>query len=321
MRSLIKKNAVLAAALSLSFAIPTVAEAQICHNLYPSPEKATYDNGGQDLRGFIITNKKDFLFKGALVDKYSKGNWGYMQVKTARVPSVGKDQKLNYSEYIDVTLAMYKTKDSSQATWWARQCNTPKGPLVDQRIDPMGMLDMDYVRNSIVFHDIQAKQFSLIEHSDNRFNPKDYDDLVKNYIMVENGLIPAFADYTAVIDYYDNFASKFSDITDPLLEYKSFITFFNTPNAKYVGYFNVVNNKLAGRLELVNITYDRDKEMFVTSAFKKLTGTVVYIYGDDLHDLTHTINTYSREHDIKVVYRKTTTTREFNKDISVHQKK
>lgn len=133
------KNNVTAIAVIMSAMLHSNAMGQVCHNLYPSPEMATYDNGGHDLRGFIITNKKDFLVKGAKVNDYSKNTWGYLQIKNARVPSVDNNKskdnpnnhQLNYSEYIDVTLAMYKTKDGAQSTWWARQCNSPKGPLVD----------------------------------------------------------------------------------------------------------------------------------------------------------------------------------------------
>ena len=155
--------------------------AQVCHNLYPSPEIATYDNGGHDLRGFIITNKKDLLFKGGFVNDYSKNTWGYMQIKNARVPTIdnskSKDNenfhKLNYSQYIDVTLVMYKTKDGAQSTWWARQCNSPKGPLVDMRIDPRDLLDMDYVRYSNIITDIETKKFTIrLEPKDKFFNNK-----------------------------------------------------------------------------------------------------------------------------------------------------
>jgi hypothetical protein len=314
------KNTVIIAAIAVVFALPCTSVAQVCHKLYPSPEVATYDNGGQDLRGFITTNKKDLLYKGAKVNDFSKNTWGYLQVKTVRVPSVGKDQKLNYTEYINATLAMYKTKNGAQATWWARQCNNPKGPLVDARMDSLGnRLDMEYTRNNIIFNDLSTKQFTLVEYSDEGYNHKDYDDLLKNYIMAENGIVEDMSDYGAIVDYYNNFASKFSDITDPLLEYKSFITFFTTGKGKYVGYFNVVNNKLAGRLEKVGITYNRDKDTFVTHVFRKLTGSVVYVYGDEIFDLDLTINTYAREHNVKVIRRKTTTGKDFNKDIHIHQ--
>ena len=321
------KNKVAVFAVVMSGMLHSDSIAQVCHNLYPSPEMATYDNGGHDLRGFIITNKKDFLVKGAKVNEYSKNTWGYLQIKNARVPSVDNNKskdnpnnhQLNYSEYIDVTLAMYKTKDGAQSTWWARQCNSPKGPLVDIAVDSRGLLDMDYVRYGNILSDLVTKKFTIVEYSGDTFNRKDYDDLIKNYLLIENGTILDLSDYGAVIDYYNNFASKFSDIEDPLLEYKSFITFFETPRARYVGYFNVVNNKLAGRLEVVDIKYDRDKDAFVAQAFKKVTGSVIYVYGDEAFGMDKVIITYAREHNVKVVRRKTTTNKEFNKDISTHQ--
>jgi len=322
-----KNNAAILAGLFLSLALPYRPLAQVCHNLYPSPEIATYDNGGHDLRGFINTNKKDLIAKGTYVNDYSKNTWAYMQIKNARVPSVdnkkSKDNenfhKLNYSEYIDVTLVMYKTKGGAQSTWWARQCNSPKGPLVDMKVDPQGRLDMDYVRYSNILTDIETKKFTIVEYSGDTFNHKDYDDLLNNYLLIENGSVLALADYGAIIDYYNNFSSKFSDIEDPLLEYKSFITFFSTPRAKYVGYFNVVNNKLAGRLEVVDMKYDRDKDVFVNYVFSRITGSVVYVYGDEDFGLDRTIIDYSRGHNLKVVRRTTTTNKEFNKDISIHQ--
>ncbi|MFI5196278.1 MAG: hypothetical protein ACHQD8_04245 [Chitinophagales bacterium] len=325
----IKNNHALIAGLFLSLAYCGNSSAQVCHNLYPSPEIATYDNNGHDLKGFILSNKKDFLFKGSKVNEYSKNTWGYMQIKNARVPSIDNNKskenenyhKLNYSEYIDVTLAMYKTKDGAQSTWWARQCNSPKGPLVDMVVDAHGLLDMDYVRYGNIMSDIQTKKFTIVEYSGDTYNHKDYDDLLKNYFLIENGIILDMNDYGTIIDYYNNFLSKFSSIEDPLLEYKSFITFFETPKARYAGYFNVVNSKLAGKLEVVDIKYDRDKEVFVAQAFKKVTGSVVYVYGDKTFALDKEINTYAREHHIKVIRRKTTTDKEFNKDINAHQGK
>lgn len=175
------------------------------------------------------------------------------------------------------------------------------------------------MRYGNILSDLETKKFTIVEYSGDTFNHKDYDDLIKNYVLIENGTILDLSDYGAVIDYYNNFASKFSDIEAPLLEYKSFITFFETPRARYVGYFNVVNNKLAGRLEIVDIKYDRDKDAFVAQAFKKVTGSVIYVYGDEAFGMDKTIITYAREHNVKVVRRKTTTNKEFNKDISTHQ--
>jgi hypothetical protein len=315
------------AGLFVSISLSGAANAQVCHNLYPAPEIATYDNGGHDLRGFIITNKKDLLFKGGYVNEYSKGTWGYLQIKNARVPSIDNNKnkdnenfhKLNYSQYIDVTLAMYRTKNGAQSTWWARQCNNPKGPLVDIRVDPKDLLDMDYVHYPNIMTDLETKKFTIVEYSGDTFNHKDYDDLLKNYLMIEHGSILDAADYGTIIDYYNNFASKFSDIDDPLLEYKSFITFFQTPRGRYVGHFNVVNGKLAGKLEIVDMKYDRDKDVFVNHVCKQLTGTVVYVYGDEIFGLKNTFITYAREHNFKLIRRSTTTTKDFNKDISIHE--
>jgi hypothetical protein len=283
-------------------------------NLYPCGECAVYDNNGNDLNGFIKSNTKQLNYFGSKVNEYSDNTWGYMEVKTVRVPSIDQQRNLNHSEYINTTLALYKTKDGAEATWWGRQANTPKGPLVSKMVDDNGQAGMDIVRYWNVTHALEQKTFAIVDYYNNDYNQLDYDVLLKNYLLVEHGTVKDINDYKSIVSFYDTFLTKFTYLDDPLLGHKSFITFFTSNNTKYMGYFNIVNGKLAGHLEGVDIQFEKDKDELVKTTFRKLTGNVVYVYGDDIFGLEKNILNYGHNNKIKLIRRKTTTSKKFNDD-------
>jgi len=284
------------------------------HNLYPCGECAVSENNGSDLRGFIKSNTKELNYIGGKVNEVSDNGWGYLEVKTVQVPSIGQNKNLNYSEYINATLALYKTKDGAKATWWARQGNTPKGPLVSKITDGDVQAGMDVVRYNEVTHALEQKEFALVEYYNDDYNQLDYDVLLKNYILTEHGTVKNINDYKSIVAFYDTFVTKFTYLDDPMLGNKSFITFFTANGTKYMGYFNIVNGKLAGHLEATDIQYEKDKDDLVKATFKKLTGNVVYVYGDDIFGLEKTILNYGHTNKIKLERRKTATNKKFNND-------
>jgi hypothetical protein len=284
----------------------------IVSNQYPCGECAVYDNNGNDLRGFISKNKRDFNAKGAVVLDYSNNTWGYLQIKNAKVPSVNKRGDLNYHEYIDATLALEKTTDGAKATWWARETNAPKGPLVYIPTKDKDKLDIGNVRYTEVMHDLETKKFTLAEYTGDTYNEYDFDQMAKNYILMQNGTLKDLNDYKLVIDYFNNFLTKFSNLKDPFLEHKSFLAFLGFNNHKYIAYFNVVNSKLAGHLEVLDLQYETDKEPLVKYFFKKLTGKTVFVYGDNLFGMEKTIIKYARPKNIKVIRKMPNDTKTFN---------
>jgi hypothetical protein len=315
MVNIIKKSAIL-----LLSAITCNSFAQVCHNLYPYAAGAVYDNNGHDLYGFLKRNKADALYKSGKINELSGGTWGYVQIKNARVPSInvipGKDKRvtLSYSEFIDATLAIYKTSDGPKATWWARQCNNPTGPLFWKKVDDEGKLDVSPVRYTELSRDMDLKKFTVVEYNDSVYNQRDYDQLLKNYILVERDIVKDANDYKGIIEYYNNFLGKFSYTDDPVLMDKSFITFLSGNGARYIGYFNIVNGKLAGHLELADIQYESDKEVLVNRIAKKLTGKTIYVYGDDIFGLEKTFLKYKHSHhDIQIIRRTTDANETFNK--------
>ncbi len=285
-------------------------------NLYPCGECAVYDNNGNDLNGFIKSNKKELDYLGGKVNDFSGNSWGYLSVKTVKVPSIDQQRNLNHSEYISTTLALYKAKDGDQATWWGRQANTPKGPLVSKQVADDGQTDMEVTRYNNVTHALEQKKFAIVEYHDNGYNALDYDVLLKNYLLVEHGTIKNIEDYKILIDFYNTFLTKFTYLDDPLLGHKSFITFFTANGTKNMGYFNIVNGNLAGHLENVDIAYEKDKAAHVKNTCQQLTGDVVYVYGDDIYGLEKTFLSYGHENKIKLFRRKTDTSKKFNDDNS-----
>ena len=283
-------------------------------NKFPSPESATFDNNGNDLRGFINSNKNALNANGAAVNDASGFSWGYAQVKMVRIPGEDKKGNLNYYEAFDATLVLTKGKDGNKATWWAREYNQPKGPLLYYKAGDPGILSIDNVRYTEVLSDLQQKSFTLIEYYDSIGSQKDFDILLKNTLMVAGGTIKEVGDYKLLVDFYNGFLAKFSNVNDPVLDDKSFITFFKGNNANYVAYFNVINGKLSGRLELIDAPFERDKIKLVADIFKKLTGSFIYIYGAAPFGMDKMIVKRAEATNMKVAQRSTTASRKFNED-------
>jgi hypothetical protein len=286
----------------------------VVHNQFPCAECAVFDNNGNDLRGFINSNKKELYGRGSKVNEYSNNTWGYVQVKNAKVPSMDKKGNLNYYESIDVTLALYKTADGAKATWLARQCNEPKGPMVYLKTADDGKLDIENVKYTQVTHDLETKKCAIVECYDETCNDRDFDALLTNYIAMKSGTIRDLSAYKPIMEFYDNFFSKFTSLTDPVLAPKSFIVFFTANGVKYIGFMNGVNSRLSGKLDVLSVQYEKDRAPLAASIFKQLKGNQVYIYGDDTFGMDLEIQKYARENRIKLRYRKTTTAKKFNED-------
>ncbi len=292
----------------------SLAQQPVVHNQYPCAECAVFDNNGNDLKGFITTNKKEVLTRGGKINEYSNNSWGYLNIRSIKVPSMDKKGNLNYWETIDVTLALYKTADGAQATWMARECNSQQGPLVYLKVDDQGKLDMENVKYTAVTHDLETKKFAIVEYYDSSYNDRDYDNLLKNYILIKSGVINDVTAFKPIIEFHDNFLSKFTYVSDPVLETKSFVTFFTANGVRYIGYFNVINNKLAGKLDAYKVEYERDRAPLVADIFGKLKGKNVYLYGDDTFGMEPEITKYARENGFKIKHKKTTSVKKFNED-------
>lgn len=286
--------------------------AQLSPNQFPCAECAVFDNNGNDLRGFINTNKIYTLNRGAKVNEYSGNTWGYLQIKNVHTPSVNKKGQLNYGGFINTTLALYKTADGAKATWWARQSNAPKGPLVYQKVEEKGRLDMENVRYAEVFHALEQKKMTLVEYANNEYNKEDYDMLFGNYLLAEQDAVKDLTDYKGIISFYNDFMSKFSSLSDPYLENKSFITFVTVNNTKYAGVFNITNSKLAGKLVVIDAVYEKDIEPTIKMLFKHVTGKAVIVYGDNLMGMEKAIIKYGRDKNMRLIRRATTDNRKFN---------
>ena len=294
--------------------------AQLQHNQYPCAECAVYDNNGNDLRGFIISNKRDLDAKGSVVIAASDNMWGYLQIRSATVPSVNKTGEkkgeMNFGEPITATSVLSKTKDGAQAAWWARETNNPKGPLTSKMVKMEGDAPaIPIVRYDNLTKDLESKTFTIVEYYNNLYNERDYDVLLKNYFLVENGTIKDKEDYKSIVSFYNDFLKKFTYVDDPIVSKRSFITLMTAASGnKYIGYFNIVDGKLAGKLDPIDFQYQKDKDTLVKKVFTKLTGGLVYVYGDENFDLEKPIVMYAREHAIKLKRRHTNTTKKFNED-------
>ncbi len=315
-------NKIKIAAIGLFCVFAGTNNAQECHNMFPYVQGVVSDNNGNDLVGFISTNTKDVAAKAPKIKEYSGDTWGYLQVKGVKTPSVDikrVDDKyvknhLSYSQAIDATLALCDTKDGMKATWWTRHCNNPMGPLFYKKADDDIKTNVPVTGYTDITKELTAKKFTLVEYNNNNYNRRDYDQLLKNYITLDKSTIKDAADYKTIIDFYNNFLSKFTYLEDPLLEDKSFVTFFTAGKNKFIGYFNIENSKLSGHLEATDIQYEKDRDTLVNHTFKKLTGKVVYIYGDDVFGMEKTLLRYSFVHKVKMIRRKTTTAKKFNKE-------
>ncbi len=309
------------AAFGIFSLVAGTTTAQVCHNLYPYSDGVVYDNNGHDLRGFISSNKKEVTYRAGKINHLSNGHWGYMQVNKSRVPSInihptpsGKKVDLSFSEYIDATLALFDTKDGVKATWWARQCNNKQGPLFYKNVEAPGKIDADIVRYEDFKSEYATKDFTIVEFNDSGYNQRDYDQLLKNYIIMENGTVKNESDYKNIIQFYDNFLTKFTYLEDPLLEKKSFITCFKSNDTKYLAYFNIVNGKLAGNLQLADLQFAKDRDTLVANVMSKLTGKEVYVYGDEIFGMEKTLLNYGHTHPaLKMIRRRTTDNEKFNK--------
>ena len=284
-------------------------------NKFPSPESATFDNNGNDLRGFINTNKNVLNAVGSAVNDASGFSWGYLQVKTVKIPGQDNKGNLNYYESFDATLALTRGRDGNKATWWAREYNQSRGPLLYYKVGDPGILSIDNVRYTEVINDLQQKAFTLIEYYDSTGNSKDFDILLKNIIMVRSGTIKDIGDYKTLVDFYNGFLGKFSEVNDPVLDDKSFISFFKGNGSDYVGYFNIVNGKLSGRLELIDAPFERDKIKMVSDIFKRLTGNFIYIYGDAPFGMDKMIVRRAEAGNMKVAIKNYSMTSKFNNDL------
>jgi len=313
-------NAIKLSALLLLAAAANSSVAQsttVCKNQYPCGECAVFDNNGNDLKGFIYNNKKQLDVRGGKLNEASDNMWGYLLIRTAKVPSVSskweKKGDLNVTASIRTTYVMNKTKDGEQATWWARECNLNNGPLVQIKVNDEDKLDMEHVRYEKLMHSLDPMKFTLVEYADT-FNDRDYDFMLKNYILTKCRTVDV-DDYKSMVDFYNGFLGKFTTTDDAALGNSSFLTFFTgTSNAKYLGYFNVVNGKLAGKLEALDIQYERDRDTVIKHTFTKLTGKTVYIYGDDTYGMDKKMILYGKAHDLKLRRRKTNITSKFNNE-------
>ncbi len=282
---------------------------------FPSPESATYDNNGNDLRGFINRNKNDFEAKGNKVLDASGNDWGYMQIKNVKTPGEDKKGNLNYLESFDVTLAMMKTKGGAKATWWTREYNSTSGKLLYYKVGEAGLLAYDNVKYTEVITDLLPKSFDIIEYSDTLLNQGDFEILFKNCMFVKNGTIKDVNDYKNLVEFYNTFLAKFTAINDPVIDNKSFITCFSGKSgANYVGCFNIVNGKLSGRVEQVEAPFERDKIKYVNDIFKKLTGSSINVYGDDYFGMEKMMKTRADKSNMKIDFKKTNSRRKYNED-------
>ncbi len=303
----------LLAVLLLSAATGAVT-AQIRHNdKFPSPESATYDNNGNDLRGFINTNKTVLNAHGGYVAEQSGNSWGYLQVKNVKVPGQNKKGELNYYASFDVTLALMKSTEGAKATWWAREYNNAQGPMLYFKAgDALGI---DNVKYSEILTDLRPKKWTLVEYYDTVFSPKDYDIILGNSIYMKGGSIKENGDYSSMIVFYNSFLSKFGDTRDAVLEDKSFITFFKGASTNYIGYFNIVNGKISGYVDAIDAPFERDRVKMINEVFKKLTGTYVYVYGDDAFGMEKIIRQRAEKSNIKTDRRMTSMSGKFNQDM------
>ncbi len=281
----------------------------------PSPEGAIYDNNGNDLRGFINKNKSDFEAKGNKVSDASGDTWAYIQARNVKTPGADKDGNRNYRQNFDVTLAMLKTKDGAKATWWTREYNMPQAKLLYYNVGDPALLGYSNVKYAEVMNDAAAKSFSLVEYTDTLITRADFEQMLKNCIFVKNGTLADMDDYKPMVEFYNGFLSKFTNVNDPVIDNKSFLTLFTGKSKKrYAGYFNVVNGKLSGTVVLVDAPFERDRIKFLNDVFHNLTGSSVHVYGDDYFDMEKLIRARAEKGNLKVDFRKTSSRKKFNEE-------
>lgn len=317
--SLSKKSHVikLSALLLLATAGRVAAQPTVCKNQYPCSVCAVYDNNGNDLRGFINSNKRQLELRGGKLNEASGGKWGYLLVRTANVPSVSskweKKGDLNMAAFIRATYVMNKTKDGEQATWWARECNLNNGPLVQIKVNDEGKLDMENVRYEKLMNGLSGMTFTLVEYADT-FNARDYDNMLKSYIATKCGAIDV-NDYRGLVDFFNGFAGHFTTTEDAALTNSSFIAFYTgASNTRYIAYFNMVNDKLSGRLDVLDLQYEKDMDTTINHIFPKLTGKNIFIYGDETYGMDKRMIMYGKNHDLHLKRRRTNVSGKFNNE-------
>jgi len=294
--------------------IAASASAQVITNKFISPECATWNNNGTDLRGFITSNKSDLYAKGGKILDYSNSNWGYVQVKNAKVPSQDKKGELNYYQSFDATLLLQKTKDGGRATWWSRQYNMSNQPIVYLKVGADKDLGLENVKYTDITRELETKVMTVIEQFTEVANPRDFEVMFKNCLFVRSGVIKSETDLRPMYSFYNKFLGKFQSFSDPMLENKSFVTFWTGGDNKYIGYFNVVNGKLSGRLEIVDGSYEKDQAKLINDIFKDLTGSTVCIYGDNTFGLDRFITKKADAKNLKLVYKTPSDSRLFNEE-------
>jgi hypothetical protein len=318
MSLLSKIKAVHIAGIALvSLSAGTVFAQKTCKNLYPCGECAVFDNNGNDLAGFTKNYKNQANFNGSKVVDLSSGEWGYLLVRTANVPSVSTKWEtkgdLNHAASIRSTLVMNKTKEGLTATWWARECNLDNGALIQLKVKDEKKVAMEMARHEKLMSGLATRKFTLVEYLDT-FNMRDYDHFLKNHIVAKCGAINQ-ADYKGVIEFCNGFLGKFSYVDDPVVAKMSFIAFYEgASHTRYMGYFNISNSKLSGTLEAIDIQYEKDRELLARRTFKRLTGSTIYVYGDDSFGLDKTFIKYAKNNDLKLRRRATNTSSKFNQD-------
>ena len=183
------------------------------------------------------------------------------------------------------------------------------------KADEPGTLTLDNVKYTEIISELQTKSFTIVEYADSMYSQNDFDILLKNTVFLKNGTIKELGDYKTMINFYNKFLDKFTNVNDAVLDNKSFITFFKGATTQYAGYFNVVNGKLSGKVEAIDAPFERDREKFINDMFKKLNGSAVYLYGDDTFGMENIIKKRAMKHNLKLNRRNTSSTKKFNADI------
>jgi hypothetical protein len=298
--------------LCCALALPAMAQTKH-NNKYPSAEALTYDNNGNDVKSYINARKSDLFLKGDVVNDASSNKWGYVQAKNVKVPSQNKEGIRNYYETLDANFMLFKSKADAKATWWTREYNLPRAPLVFLPADEAG-LAIDIVKYSEILRELETKDMTVVECGSDMPNSYDYDVLLKNYFFVKHSAIKDASDYKTIVPFYNGFLSHFAPVNDPIIDNKSFITFFKTASTEYIGYFNVVNGKLAGKVETITAPFENDRIKLINDIFKKLTGSRVYVYADETFGFTKIITNKCQVLNKRVAFWPTTTTKKFNEE-------
>ncbi len=300
--------------LLLVAAVGSVSAQKLNPNRFPSPTSILYDNNGNDLKGFSLKYKNDFENKGSIVLQAGGSDWSYVQLKNIKSPGINKKGELNYLNAFDVTLLTYKTRTSGKATWWSREFNLPEGKLQYFKAEDDGKIPYDVVKYTDVTNELQNKKMTIAEYVDTLTRPHDFELLFGNTLFVKAGTVREASDYSAIVAFYTKFLEKFTNVNDPVLDDKSFVTFVKAGSTEYVGYFNMVNGRLQGFLDKPESGFERDKVKFVNEIFRNITGAVVYVYGDDQFGMGKMVKAKVDKANLKMEMVKTSSSKKFNAD-------